>query len=253
MYASAMAPPLILITCWRRELPTYLGERTRLETLDPSYAERVCDAGGLPLLLSRPPSGLDEAANRLVAIVDGVLLTGGGDVDPSSYGAKPENVHDDDAEADAFELAILDAARTAQLPTLGVCRGAQLMAIAHGGRLAQRLSAVDGHTELSGLSAEEILTARHPVNLTAGSRVARAIGREAAAVNTIHHHQIADPGELDVTATAPGGVIEAVEPRTDWACVGVQWHPEKMEEPEQRGLFEQLVGDARLARRRAAA
>jgi putative glutamine amidotransferase len=253
MYASTMAPPLILVSCWRRELPTYLGERTRLETLDPAYAERVCDAGGLPLLLSRPPSGFAEAANRLVAMVDGVLLTGGGDIDPSTYGAKHENIQDDDVEADSFELAIVDAARAAQLPTLGICRGAQLLAIAHGGRLVQRLSAVDGHIELAGVSAEQILTARHPVNLTPGSRVARAIGLQAAAVNTIHHHQIADPGQLEVTATAPGGVIEAVEPSTDWACVGVQWHPEKMDEPEQRGLFEQLVSDARLAHRRAAA
>jgi putative glutamine amidotransferase len=72
-------------------------------------------------------------------------------------------------------------------------------------------------------------------------------------VNTIHHHLIADPGELEVTATAPGGLIEAVEPGTDWACLGVQWHPEKMGEPEQRGLFEQLVQDASVDRRRAAA
>ena len=75
----------------------------------------------------------------------------------------------------------------------------------------------------------------------------RALGgdRDRVAVNTIHHHEIADAGELQVTATAPGGVIEAVEPRTDWACVGVQWHPEKMREPEQTGLFAQLVDACR--------
>jgi putative glutamine amidotransferase len=86
-----------------------------------------------------------------------------------------------------------------------------------------------------------------------GSRVARALGRDTLSVNSIHHHQIAQPGELDVTAAAPGGVIEAVEPRARWACVGVQWHPEKMDEPEQRGLFEQLVGEALSTHRRAAA
>jgi putative glutamine amidotransferase len=83
--------------------------------------------------------------------------------------------------------------------------------------------------------------------------VARALGRVEATVNTIHHHQIADAGELEVTATAPGGVIEAVETRNGWPCMGVQWHPEKMHEPEQRGLFEQLVHEARRAQQRAAA
>ncbi len=86
-----------------------------------------------------------------------------------------------------------------------------------------------------------------------GSRVQRALGGERRiAVNTIHHHEIADAGELEVTATAPGGVIEAVEPRSHWPCVGVQWHPEKMSEPEQTGLFGLLVG-ARRERSRVVA
>lgn len=252
MYAS-VSRPLILVNCWRRGLPTFLGERTRLDTLDPAYAERVSDAGGQPLLLSRPPGSCEASAQQLVGIADGVLMTGGGDVDPAAYGAERENVDADDAEADAFELAIIRAARAVELPMLAVCRGAQLLAIAHGGRLSQRLPAIAAHAELSGLGPDEILAARHPVTLRPGSRIACALSAETVPVNTIHHHQIADPGELQVTATAPGDVIEAVEPRTGWACVGVQWHPEKMEEPEQRALFEQLVRDAGAGRRRAAA
>jgi putative glutamine amidotransferase len=253
MYAFRMRRPLILVTCWRRELPTFLGERTRLDTLDPAYAERVSDAGGQPLLVSRPPARSEEAAQELVAIADGLLLTGGGDVDPVTYEAMREDVHDDDPQADAFELAIIRAAGAAGLPTLAICRGAQLLAIAHGGRLLQRPEAVAGHTELRGLEPNQILAARHPVTVAPGSRIARALGRDTVPVNTIHHHQIADPGELQVTATTPGGVIEAIEPRTRWACVGVQWHPEKMHEPEQRGVFEQLMSDARIVRKRAAA
>ncbi len=254
MYASGMQRrPLILVNCWRRDLPTFLGEHTRLETLDPAYAERVSEAGGQPLLVSRPPQSGEESARELVAIADGVLMTGGGDVDPAAYGAGRENVADDDLEADAFELAVIRAARAIGLPMLAVCRGAQLLAVAHGGRLSQRPPAVGGHPELTGLRPDEILASRHPVTLAPGSRIARALRRDTVGVNTIHHHQIADPGELEVTATAPGGVIEAVEPRTGWACVGVQWHPEKMDEPEQRGLFEQLLHDARAALRRAAA
>jgi putative glutamine amidotransferase len=248
-----MPRPVILVNCWRRELPTFLGERTRLETLDPAYAERVSDAGGQPLLVCRPPASCEESARELVGIADGVLLTGGGDVDPAAYGAARENVEDDDSDADAFELAIIRAARAVELPLLAVCRGAQLLAIAHGGRLSQRPPAAAGHTELTSQRPDEILASRHPVTLAAGSRIARALGRDTVSVNTIHHHQIADPGELEVTATAPAGVIEAIEPRTGWACVGVQWHPEKMDEREQRGLFEQMVSDARAGGRRAAA
>ena len=80
--------------------------------------------------------------------------------------------------------------------------------------------------------------------LAEGSRLRSIFGRETIQVNTIHHQQIADTGDLRVTARAPGGAIEGVEPTDDWPCVGVQWHPEKMHEPEQRGLFAQLVRDA---------
>lgn len=239
-----MDRPLILVTCWRRALPTFLGERTRLDTLDPAYAERVSAAGGQPLLVSRPPEDPADTAHRLVELADGLLLTGGGDVDPATYGKAPDNVEGEDPAADAFELALIEAARAARLPTLGICRGAQLLAVAHSGHLAQRPPQTGGHTELTGHSAQDILGARHPVALAPGSRVRRALGSDEVAVNTIHHHQIADAGELAVTATAPGGVIEAVETRDEWACLGVQWHPEKMAEPEQRALFGQLVADA---------
>jgi putative glutamine amidotransferase len=100
---------------------------------------------------------------------------------------------------------------------------------------------------LDGLAPDAILSSRHPIELVPGSRVARALGgAPRIAVNTIHHHEIADAGELAVTATAPGGAIEAVEPRSEWPCVGVQWHPEKMSEPEQAGLFAQLVNATRV-------
>ena len=244
MYSHRMEHerPRILVTCWRRPLPTYLGERTMLETLDPAYAERVARAGGLPLVLSRPPGDTARVAEEVLALADGLLITGGGDVDPASYGAEPENVDDPDAGADDWELALIAAARELVLPTLGICRGAQLLAVAHGGRLAQRLSAGEGHRDLGGLAPQEILSARHSVELVPGSRVQRALGGESRiVVNTIHHHEIADAGGLEVTAIAPGGLIEAVESRSEWACVGVQWHPEKMSEPEQAGLFAQLV------------
>jgi putative glutamine amidotransferase len=243
-----MDRPLILVNTWRRPLPTFLGDRTVLDTLDPAYADRVTQAGAQPLLISRPPERATQTARALIELADGLVLTGGGDVDPVSYGAERENVADDDPVADSFELELITAAREARLPTLAICRGAQLLAIAHGGRLVQEPPPSPGHGELSGMTAEEIRAARHPVRLAAGSRLQRAFGTDEIAVNTIHHQQIADAGELVVTAAAPRGVIEAVEPRGEWPCVGVQWHPEKMAEAQQRVLFEQLVAFARGAR-----
>lgn len=248
-----MRPPRILVNCWRRPLATFLGERTVLDTLDPAYADRVADAGGRALLMSRPPAALQADIADLIELADGLVLTGGGDVDPAGYGAARERVADDDIAADGFELALLRAAREARLPTLAICRGAQLLAVAHGGSLRQHPQPTGDHGELAGRAGVEILAARHPVRLAEGSRVRRAFhGADTIAVNTIHHHQIADPGDLRVTAIAPGGVIEALEPAGDWACLGVQWHPEKMAEPEQRALFAALVRDARGERRLAA-
>jgi putative glutamine amidotransferase len=239
-----MARPLILITCWRRYLETFLGERTLLDTLDPAYADRVAEAGGWPLLISRPPADLRQTVDELIELADGLVLTGGGDVDPASYGATTENVVDEDSEADAFELGLLRAARTARLPTLAICRGAQLLAVAHGGRLQQQPPRTDAHTALHRLSGEEIRGARHAATLAEASRLRSAFVRETIQVNTIHHQQIADAGDLRVTALAPDGAIEGLEPDEDWPCVGVQWPPEKMDAPDQRALFTQLIHHA---------
>jgi putative glutamine amidotransferase len=237
--------PRILITPWRRPLPTYLGERTVLDALDPAYAGRISDAGGLPLVASRPPADAEAIAGELLDLADGLLVSGGGDVDPATYGDAPVDVQDAEAEADAWELALLRGARERGLPTLAICRGAQLLAVAHGGRLGQELPDALGHGALTELAPEQILAARHLVTVAPGSRLRRAVAADQLEVNTIHHHVISDPGDLQVTATAAGGVIEAVEPRDTWAAVGVQWHPEKMEDPPQRGLFAALVEQAR--------
>ena len=94
------------------------------------------------------------------------------------------------------------------------------------------------------MSPAEVLAERHPVDLAPGSAVATALGAEQLDVNTIHHHGIADAGSLTVSARAAGDLIEGVEPSGGWPAIGVQWHPEKMDEPVQRRLFEWLVKEA---------
>ncbi len=238
----------IAVTPWRRHLPTYLGEHTLLDTLDPAYTDRVTDAGGLPLVVPRPPgAAAEEVAAEVLDLVDGLLVTGGGDVVPETYGAADEGGNSDmDRAADAWEIALLHAAAERGLPTLAICRGAQLMACAFGGALSQHLPPEAGHRDPGSLTPEEILAERHAVSLAPGSRLAALYG-DTLRVNTIHHHGIADAGSLTVTATAEGGLIEGVEAR-EWPAVGVQWHPEKMQEAEQRRLFERLVHDAQGAR-----
>lgn len=249
--SAATRPPRIVITPWRRALPTYLGERTVLDALDPAYSDRVAEAGGFPLVVPRPPARLlDELARETLDLADGLLLSGGGDVDPSTYGAIPVGgVADADPAADAWEVALVRAAAQRRLPALGICRGAQVLAVAFGGTLAQELAAETLHQDLATMSPEAILAERHEVELTPGSAVSAIFGgRPVLRVNTIHHHAVADPGALDVTARAAGGLVEAVEAADGWPALGVQWHPEKMGEPEQRALFERLVEDARAFR-----
>ena len=231
------------MTPWRRELPTFLGERTVLDALDPAYPDRVAEAGGLPLVVPRPP---DDAAEDVAAVAldlaGGLLLSGGGDVDPRSYDAEDEGGNSDmDTRADAWEVALIREAARRRLPTLGICRGAQLMAVAFGGRLAQSLPPEAEHRAMDRMSPEEVLAERHPVELAPGSALAHALGTDRLDVNTLHHHGIADAGELTVTARAAGELIEALEPADGWPAIGVQWHPEKMDEPVQRRLFAWLI------------
>ncbi len=235
-----MTAPRIAITAWRRRLPTPLGEQTTLDALDPGYAAGVAAAGGIPTILSREASPVDALDG-----VDGLLLSGGGDVAPVTYGAYDEGGCEDvDLDADAWELALVGEARRRRLPTLGICRGMQLLAIAHGGGLAQRVDDPSLHPGMGALPPAESLAQRHPVELERDSAIAGVFGTSRLSVNTLHHQAVSEPGTLTVAARAPDGTIEAVEAE-DWPAVGVLWHPEKMDEAAQRRLFELLVDRAR--------
>jgi putative glutamine amidotransferase len=230
---------VIAITPWLRSLPTALGPHTALYTLDPAYSGRVAAAGAQPTIV---PHGDDAVA--ALAEADGLVLSGGSDVHPSSYGGARDGTEDDaNAEVDLWELALIAEARSRGLPTLGICRGMQLLAVAHGGTLTQHLDD-NLHPAMGTLEPDATLALRHDVELVEGSRLAAIVGAKRIRVNTIHHQGIATPGSLRVSATGPSGVIEAVE-AVDWPALGVQWHPEKMHERDQRKLFAHLVDHAR--------
>lgn len=243
--------PRIGITAWRRPLPTPLGAATDLYTLGCEYADAVQTAGGLALIL---PHGDDVDA--VLDGLDGLVLSGGGDLDPRSYGEQPASVKDARLEADRWEIALARGAADRELPVLGICRGMQVLAVAHGGRLAPDIAGRDGHPEMADLTSDEILSTRHAVSIVPTSVLCRIYGTTTRAVNTIHHQAVSDPGDLDVSASAADGLIEAVEGRGAGWLVGVQWHPEKLPAAEgaaEQPLFAQIVGEARAyaARRQA--
>lgn len=192
------------------------------------YADAVVEFAAVPVLLTPAPVGgadLAGSASAVVARLDGLIIAGGADVDPERYGAE---THSATAgvrpDRDAWELALLDAARARDLPTLGICRGMQLMAVHAGGSLVQHTPDAVGHT---GHSPGGDVFGTTNICVEATSRLAEVQGTQV--VGPCHHHQSVGthPGFV-VTGRSADGTIEAMESADGdsrfW--VGVQWHPE---------------------------
>ncbi|MEU7766942.1 gamma-glutamyl-gamma-aminobutyrate hydrolase family protein [Nocardia sp. NPDC049190] len=231
-------------------LPTYV-EQTRFNDWDvPSavlphaYVAMVTEAGGIPVLL--PPAGVPTPG--LVRLLDGLVLTGGADIDPARYGGPAVESPGTRSDRDESEFGLFELGRAAALPILAVCRGLQLVNVAFGGTLIPHLPDVIGHEEHSGsaggFSVTRVLT-------TAGSRVAELAGPEVKV--SCHHHQAIDrlADGLVVTARAADGTIEAAEAKDGSFLVGVQWHPEV--DSADRRLVRALVDAAATYRRERSA
>jgi putative glutamine amidotransferase len=216
--------------------PTWEEERAALLPL--SYVEQVAAAGGVPVLLP-PAPGIGFAVERL----DGLVLTGGGDVEPSLYGAVPDpQTGGVNPARDRAELDLLEAALAAGRPVLGICRGLQLLNVARGGTLHQHLADLEsanacGHTPPPGTFG------RHPVRVGSGSRLADILGADSALTVATAHHQAIDRlgSGLTATAWASDGIVEAAELTGHPFVLAVQWHPEAGDDPR---LFQALVAAA---------
>lgn len=216
-----------------------------VEGVGREYVDAVLGAGGLPVVL--PVLDPVHAADVLAGL-DGLLLTGGADVDPAAYGgaAHPE-VYGVDAARDAWELAL---AAAAQIPTLGVCRGAQVLNVAGGGTLVPHLPerTVTEHRDRD--RGRELV---HDVEVLGGSRLHAVVGGLQLGVNSLHHQAVDVVGDgLVVTAWAADGTAEAVEGTGDRPVLGVQWHPELLTDHEaHRSVFGWLVAAADAGRTHA--
>jgi putative glutamine amidotransferase len=205
-----------------------------------AYVRAIEDAGGRPLLV--PPS--EEGIEETLAALDGILFSGGSDIDPDLYG---QTAHAETVgirpERDRGELALLTAALARDLPVLAVCRGSQVLNVARGGDLTQHLPELVGderHKHTPGVFAD------HEVEMKPDSRIGSLLG-ERAPVKSHHHQGFGRIGEgLVESAWADDGTLEALEDPSRRFAVGVLWHPE---EGADRALFEALVEEARAYRR----
>lgn len=200
-----------------------------------AYVRAVDFAGGRALLVPPSENGIEETLDAL----DGVLFSGGGDLDPDSYGADAhEKTAGVRAERDSAELALLQAALARDMPVLAICRGSQVLNVARGGDLVQHLPEVlghEGHKETLGEFSD------HEVTIETGSRLGGIVG-ERTAVKSSHHQGFGRIGEgLVASAQADDGTVEGLEDPTKRFALGVLWHPE---ESEDAALFRALVEEA---------
>jgi putative glutamine amidotransferase len=236
--ASSGVRPLIGITSY--DEPVAWGAWNVDAVLVPTaYVQAVERAGGRPLVV--PPA--DDGVAETLAVLDGLVFSGGGDVDPDAYGAE---AHDEtrgvNSKRDEAELALLRAALQRELPLLAVCRGSQVLNVALGGDLVQHLPELVGHDRHLHTPGE---FADHDVRVEPASRVGAILG-EHAPVKSHHHQAFGRLGDnLREAAWAEDGTVEAIEDPTRRFAVGVLWHPE---EGENLALFEALVDEARRYR-----
>ncbi|MFI5846125.1 gamma-glutamyl-gamma-aminobutyrate hydrolase family protein [Catenuloplanes sp. NPDC051500] len=210
--------PIIGITSYREPASWGVWRDTPADLIPHTYVRMVTEAGGRAVLL--PPDAADADVLR---VLDGLLLAGGADIGPALYDAEPDAFTDTRPDRDAGEITLVTAAIGARLPVLGVCRGMQLLAAVHGGRLHQHLPDALGHEKHRPAPG---VFGTHGLRCAPGSRIAALLGTEAE-VNTYHHQGVADPGRLTATGWADDGLIEAVEDPAHPFLLGVQWHPEE--------------------------
>lgn len=202
-------------------------------------------SGGLAVCL--PYTRGPTAAEEIVQFVDGLLLSGGGDVSPLLYGEDARvRLRSLAVERDEWEISLINAVLALEKPLLAICRGVQVLNVALGGTLHQDISALGAGLTHEGEGCS------HPVDLERSSRLRRIVGRDRLIVNSSHHQAINRTGRsLSIAARSPDGIVEAVELSGEAFALGVQWHPERsyMEDPASREIFRDFIRACAISRK----
>jgi putative glutamine amidotransferase len=228
-------------------IPTYhlgpgkVGNWEGAYALPEPYVAALVAAGARVVLV---PASQPGAAGELLARVHGLLLAGGGDIEPARYGAGDHPAqYGMDPDRDELELELATTAVAMGVPVLGICRGVQLLNVAFGGTLVQHLPDGNGHAGNQVVHRDEAMQAMHDVEVERGSRLAEALGDTRAACLSHHHQGLDRVGDgFRPVAWAPDGVVEGIERDQGWT-VGVLWHPESTAatDPVQQRLLGTLV------------
>ncbi|WP_243354410.1 gamma-glutamyl-gamma-aminobutyrate hydrolase family protein [Bacillus litorisediminis] len=196
-------------------------------TLNHDYIQAVLDAGGIPVIL---PIGIDDDVDQLLERLDGILVTGGGDIDPTLFGEEPHaNLGMISPGRDSSELAIIVKALALNKPILAICRGIQILNIAVGGDMFQDIYAQHDQQLLQHSQKASRSHLSHYVNVEKDSLLADIAGQTKFKVNTFHHQAVRHvPKPLTISGTASDGIIEAIESVEHKFVLGLQWHPEPL-------------------------
>lgn len=215
--------------------------------LPGTYVDAVQAAGGTPILL--PPNQPD--LRQILAILDGLILPGGGDISPTLYGGMAHpTIYSVDPDRDEFEFSLAKLALTASIPVLGICRGMQMLNVASGGDLVTHVPEIYGTAIAHRLDHPRRPT-QHEVDILPESRLATILGTTQATIVTWHHQAVRNlPIEWKVVAKASDGVIEAIEHQHHPWMFALQWHPEmSSQDPAHQRLFQAFVEAARGRKR----
>lgn len=239
-----MTKPIIGIAPGVETVDTAMFPGRQREYVNRVYLQAITDNGGVPLVL---PVTTDMATiARYVGAIDGLLLCGGHDVDPLTYGEEPlEKLGEINPQRDAYEITLIKAVHTSHKPIFGICRGIQILNACYGGTIYQDLSYMPtGQGIIKHLQAQLPTYGMHHVKVTEKSVLADFLGETKLTVNSFHHqtlHKIATG--FQVVATAPDAVVEGIEATDGGLQLAVQWHPEEMQavNPVMARLFAKFI------------